>query len=318
MKIAFSQLKVSNVFGMTDENDLIWQALIVENFNASRMIQDGLRRLSQINVDDMLGLKPVEYISPLYLGLLDYTAGLERLAKITLSVSSRLHEDSFGSIRSYSHRITDLLRAVEKIELPNDSTFSIPARPTINQQEALLTLMDKFSSGAGRYENIDFLTNTENPPKLYETWCKIAQQEDIPDYVVELINLRSVVATTTIEVITSLEESGPKRLPFDLETVVLNWIDSEDEHPVFAPSAAVVVQLATLSRWVAEAQSAVTNSLFEIKPAIASEIPVLQDATSLLRITTESFFEHIVMNYNDAEVLTEVVQEYLTGRDCEV
>ena len=77
----------------------VWRALILENLNASSIIQDGLQRLCRVNVEEIFGSRPVEWVSPLYLGLLDFTAGLERLAKITVSISGLLHGDSFTPVR---------------------------------------------------------------------------------------------------------------------------------------------------------------------------------------------------------------------------
>lgn len=61
----------------------VWRALILENLNASSMIQDGLQRLCHVNVEEIFGQRPVEWVSPLYLGLLDFTAGLECCAVVS-------------------------------------------------------------------------------------------------------------------------------------------------------------------------------------------------------------------------------------------
>lgn len=269
------------------------------------MIQDGLHRLSRVNVNDVLGFKPVQWKSPLYLGLLDYTAGLERLSKITLSLTGLFGGGSFTPVRRYGHRTTDLLDNVEAIELPTGSSSAMPPRPVINQQDVLLPLLERFAVGAGRYENIDFLSQPSQVPHLYEDWCSLAINEPIPEFVYRLIYLRERIQEAIVSASGSVDSS------FDFEAIVLNWIDTETEQPVFAESSAVVIQLASLSRWLAEVQQAVSDSLFEtLSPAITSKVPYLSEATDGLRLDPEAFFEHVIMVYNSADELEEALSDW--------
>lgn len=279
----------------------VWRALILENLNASSMIQDGLQRLCHVNVEEIFGQRPIEWVSPLYLGLLDFTAGLERLAKITVSISGLLHGDSFTPVRRYGHKISKLLDAVEAIQLPAGFSSEFSARPTISQEAKLLELIDRFSVGAGRYENIDFLTVPDRTPELYDAWCEIVRNEPVPEFVEDLIILRKVIAEQTLDAANSGD------FPIDLETIILNWTDLEDAHPVFAPSSAVAVQLSILTRWVAEAQERINLALLCAEPSATVKIPYLYEATAELRLSPEHFFEHVVMEYSSADDLIEAI-----------
>lgn len=279
----------------------VWRALILENLNASSMIQDGLQRLCRVNVEEIFGSRPVEWVSPLYLGLLDFTAGLERLAKITVSISGLLHGDSFTPVRRYGHKISKLLDAVEAIQLPAGFSCEFSARPTISQEPKLLELIDRFSVGAGRYENIDFLTVPDRTPELYDAWCEIVRNEPVPEHVEDLIILRKVIAEQTLDAANSGD------FPIDLETIILNWTDLEDARPVFAPSSTVAVQLSILTRWVADVQERINFALFRAKPSTPVKIPYLYEATANLRLSPEHFFEHVVMEYSSADDLIEAI-----------
>ena len=164
-----------------------------------------------------------------------------------------------------------------------------------------MELIDRFSVGAGRYENIDFLTVPDRTPELYDAWCEIVRNEPVPEYVEDLIILRKVIAEQTLDAASSGD------FPIDLETIILNWTDLEDARPVFAPSSAVAVQLSILTRWVADVQERINFALFRAKPSTPVKIPYLYEATANLRLSPEHFFEHVVMEYSSADDLIEAI-----------
>ena len=269
--------------------------------NASELIQSGLNRLSRVNIDEVLGSQPYKWITPLHLGLADFTSGLERLAKVTICLSGRSRGESFTEVRDYGHDIARLLRQLEIIELPQESQAELPNRPKIHRATELVDLLTKFAK-KWRYENIDFIAMQKKQPQLYRDWCEIANDESVPDFVEYLIALRDAVEDGLSLAMAQIDSS----FPFDL--VLSRWLDVETESPVFAPSSSVALQLQRLSKWVADVQATLIRELHSFRSQL--NIPFLEEATVYLRTPPEMFFAVMVMGFNDYEMLAEEIEAW--------
>lgn len=291
---------------MTSPQVAMWDALVQETMNASELIQSGLNRLSRVNVDEVLGIQPYKWITPLHLGLADFTSGLERLAKITICLSGQSRGGSFAEVRRYGHDIARLLRQLETIELPEESQAKLPDRPEIPPEEELIDLLTKFANN-WRYENIDFIATQKKNPQLYHDWCKIATDESVPDFVEHLIALRHAAEEGLNRAITQTD-SG---FPFDL--ALSGWLDAENESPVFAPSSSVALQIQRLSKWVADVQATLVSELRSSRPQL--NIPYLEEATVYLRTPPADFFAFTVMRFGDYEMLAEELEAWFKKTD---
>lgn len=281
--------------------ELIWQTLVLETLSASQMIQDGLRRLCGVNIKPLMCARPVQLISPLYLGLLNFTSGFERLLKITISLSALNKNSAFPKVSKFGHRIGDLLDEVQRIGTEEGNLKNLPSRPLISQEQQLLGLIDSFAKGPGRYENLDFLHSQKDPPSLYFDWCLIANHEKIPGYLHSLIGLRSYIEEN---IFLALSENA---INFDLESIIQNWLDTENENPVFPESSAVAMQLHQIVKWVAEVQDSLARTL--IKDGKSNIVPYLHETTQQIRMQSDFFFEQVVMNFSDSTVLCEAFSE---------
>ena len=94
----------------------IWDSLVVETQFATELALTGLRRLCFVPTDParvVWGSSSLNYA--LHVGMYSYSSGLERLCKLAIACNGYATTGEFPRLRSYSHKIGNLLDAVEKL-----------------------------------------------------------------------------------------------------------------------------------------------------------------------------------------------------------
>ncbi len=136
----------------------IWKNLVVETQFATELTLSGLRRLCSVPTDPAMvqwGSNELNY--SLHVGMYSYSSGLERLCKLAIACNGYATTGEFPKVRKYSHKIGNLLDAVEKLSPPPSSPGSAPlkegylVRPVDGLDPDLTNTVERFASGAGRY-----------------------------------------------------------------------------------------------------------------------------------------------------------------------
>lgn len=99
----------------------------------------------------------------LHVGMYSYSSGLERLCKLAIACNEYATTGEFPKLRAYSHRIGALLDAVETLTTPttgpdpSEREAKYLVRPVEGLDPDLMGTVERFASGAGRYEHLDIL-----------------------------------------------------------------------------------------------------------------------------------------------------------------
>lgn len=267
-----------------------WSNLVSETQFAADLVLTGIRRVSHLPMDgDVVGQISYDQTFPLHVGLHTYTSGLERLCKLALACHGFLDTGSFASVRSYSHRITELLDALQGLDL---SAFSKEmseylARPSDEYEPELNDWLQLYASGRGRYELLDSLSSGAEALPTWETWAEFCSRGTVSDEVRRYIDMHDATGYVLREVAAS----------HDLESVMFGHLDEFDRR-ISERSAAVALAMYRRARWAASILDAVSHYTHQ-------DLPILGEALVELRQTTDNFFAFEIAKLSDPEVVEE-------------
>lgn len=267
-----------------------WSNLVSETQFAADLVLTGIRRVSSLPMDgDIVGDISYDETFPLHVGLHTYTSGLERLCKLALACHGFLRTGAFVPVRGYSHRITELLDALQELDLSSFSkaTGEYLDRPSDEYEPELNDWLQRYASGAGRYELLDSLSSGAEALPTWETWAEFCSRGEVSEEVRRYISMHYASGYVLREVATS----------HDLESVASGHLE-EFDHPFSERSAAVALAMYRRARWAASVLDAVSYYTHE-------EIPLLGEALIELRQTTSNFFAYEIAKLSDPEVIEE-------------
>ena len=277
----------------------IWKNLVVETQFATELTLSGLRRLCSVPTDPAMvqwGSNELNY--SLHVGMYSYSSGLERLCKLAIACNGYATTGEFPKVRKYSHKIGDLLDAVEKLSPPPSSPGSAPrkegylVRPVDGLDPDLTNTVERFASGAGRYEHLDSLSNDDAEVNTYNEWSALAARSSISEEVRRLISLKEAM---TYAIGSELADDG---LESSGQTVM------EDlELPMFQPSVGVVLSLFRKVRWV--------STILDVSTYYTSpNLPILGEVVSPTFIhKSADFFNYHIARFSDDSVVEEELAE---------
>lgn len=267
-----------------------WSNLVAETQFAADLVLTGIRRVSHLPMDgNIFGQISYDQTFPLHVGLHSYTSGLERLCKLGLACHSFLETGSFPSVRSFSHKIIELLDALEGLDLSaySERSSEYLARPTDEFEPGLNDWLQGYASGAGRYELLDSLSSGTEALPTWETWAEFCSGGVVSDEIRRYIDMHSATGYALREVASAHE----------LDAVVSGHLE-EFDNPISERSAAVALAMYRRARWAASILDAVTFYTHQ-------ELPILGEALVELRQTTDNFFAFEIAKLSDPEVVEE-------------
>ncbi|MFS0732992.1 hypothetical protein ABC304_13465 [Microbacterium sp. 1P10UB] len=267
-----------------------WSNLVSETQFAADLVLTGIRRVSHLPMDgDILGQISYDQTFPLHVGLHTYTSGLERICKLALACHGFLQTGAFVPVREYSHRITELLDALQELDLSASSkaTGEYLIRPVDEYEPELNNWLQRYASGAGRYELLDSLSSGAEALPTWETWAEFCSRGEVSDQVRRYIDMHYTTGYVLREVATS----------HDLESVASGHLE-EFDHPFSEQSAAVALAMYRRARWAASILDAVS---YYTHP----DIPILGEALVELRQSTDNFFAFEIAKLSDPEIVGE-------------
>lgn len=267
-----------------------WLNLVSETQFAADLVLTGIRRVSHLPMDgDVVGQIADDRTFPLHVGLHTYTSGLERLCKLALACHGFLAIGTFVSVRGYSHRITELLDALQELDI---STFSkrtgkYLSRPSDEYEPELNDWLQRHASEGGRYELLDSLSSGDETLPTWEIWADFCSRGEVSDDVRRYIDLHYATGYVLREVAES----------HDLESVASGHLE-EFHHPFSERSVAVALAMYRRARWAASILDAISYYTHQ-------DIPILGEALVELRQTTSNFFAFEIAKLSDPEVVEE-------------
>lgn len=267
-----------------------WSNLVSETQFAADLVLTGIRRVSSLPMDgNIVGEISYDQTFPLHVGLHTYTSGLERLCKLALACHGFLETGTFVPVRGYSHRITELLDALQELDLSafSKGTGEYLSRPSDEYEPELNDWLQRYASGAGRYELLDSLSSGAEALPTWEAWAEFCSRGEVSDDVRRYIDMHYATGYVLREVATS----------HDLESVASGHLE-EFDHPFSERSAAVALAMYRRARWAASILDAVSYYTHQ-------ELPILGEALVELRQTTNNFFAYVIAKLSDPEVVEE-------------
>lgn len=288
----------------------IWDSLVAETQFAAELTLTGLRRLCSVPTGPELipwGSKDRNYA--LHVGMYSYSSGLERLCKLAIACNGYAAAGEFPKLRDYSHKIGNLLDAVEKLPPPPSSPGAAPrkakylVRPLDGLDPDLTNTVERFANGAGRYEHLDSLWDEDTEVNTYNEWSALAAKASVTKEVHRLISIKEQMAYA-IE--SELVDDG---LLWTAQRVI------EDlSLPTYEPSVGVVLSLFRKARWVSTVLDVATYYTRQ-------ELPLLGEVVSRIFIhSSADFFNYHIARIGDDEVVGEELQaayERIRGREAE-
>lgn len=275
----------------------IWESLVAETQFATELTLTGLRRLCAVPTDPELvnwGSRDLNYA--LHVGMYSYSSGLERLCKLAIACNGYASTGQFPRLRDYSHKIGKLLDAVEALTPPGGPGASMHAaeylvRPVDRLDPDLTNTIERFASGAGRYEHLDVLWNDDVEVNTYNEWSALAARASVSEEVRRLISLKDAMAYAIgSELADDGLESTARTVMEDLEL------------PTYEPSVGVVLSMFRKVRWVSTILDDATNYT-------GPDLPILGEVVSPTFIhTSADFFNYHIARISDDEVVEEELQ----------
>lgn len=275
-----------------------WNYLVAETQFGTELVVAGLRKLCTVPVQgDWPWPVSHDQTYPLHLGMHSYTSGLERLCKLTIACHGFVTTGIFPELRPFGHRISNLLEAVEHLDLTTFSKASeihppTVARPDDELDPTLTTALERFASGAGRYEHLDVLWNDQTAVTTLDTWTELCGQVTTSERVRDLLSIREAVisAIRTISTDRDLEASA---------FAILEPIDAQ----MYAPSIGVALHLFRKASWVA--------SILDLLTYYTSQyLPLLGEAVRDLRLSDEAFFQYLIAQIEDEQATLEELEQH--------
>lgn len=226
---------------------------------------------------------------PLHVGLYSYTSGLERLCKLTIACHGFLATGAFSSVRSYGHKISDLLDGVEDLNFSEVPKLDKPPpnRPVDGLDATLIAALDRFANGAGRYEHLDSLSNIDVDVTTLDTWTELCADVTPSSRVHHVLSMRQIV----IERIRVLCTHG------QLEGSAYAILESADPY-LSELSTAVALRLYEKARWVSLTLDALTYYTHR-------DLPLLGEAVEDIRPPAESCFQRSIAQIEDERATIE-------------
>lgn len=234
----------------------------------------------------------------LHVGIYSYSSGLERLCKLAIACNGYTINKEFPKLRNYSHKIGALLDAVEKLPQPRSGPGVAPrkakylVRP-LDMDPDLTDMVERFASGAGRYEHLDSLWNEDADVSADIEWSGLAQWVSVSEEVRDLISLRDAISRAIeSELIHVGLESTGQRVMDDLA------------QPMYKDSAALMLSLYRKVRWVSTVLEVATDYT-------EGGLPILGEVLSpLFTQSTTSFFKYEIARISDEDVASDELQAF--------
>lgn len=277
----------------------IWESLVAETQFATELSLTGLRRLCSVpTAPDLFpwGSKDLNYA--LHVGMYSYSSGLERLCKLAIACNGYAATGEFPkNLSKYSHKIGNLLDAVEKLTPPTSSPGTAPrkekylVRPSDALDPDLTNTVERFASGAGRYEHLDSLWNDDTEVNTYKEWSALTARASVSEEVSRLISTKERMSYA-IEL--ELVDNG---LLWTAQRVIQDL-----QHPLYKPSVGVVLSLFRKVRWVG---AVLDNATSYTRP----ELPILSEVFSRVFIhSSADFFNYHIARIGDEETIGDELQ----------
>ncbi|MBU2075269.1 MAG: hypothetical protein KJ938_12620 [Actinobacteria bacterium] len=193
-------------------------------------------------------------------------------------------------MKSYGHKLGDLLDAVENLDLSVVSppvVGSMPSRPVDDLDPTLTEMLERFANGAGRYEHLDSLWDENADVATLETWTGLCGRVTPSKRVHDLTMLRTLV----LERLQLLSTYG------HLEGSTHALLDALNPH-LSDLSTSVSLRLYEKARWVASALDIMTYYTNQ-------ELPLLGEAVQNIKTETELFFQYSVARIEDEQATIE-------------
>lgn len=273
-----------------------WHNLVAESQFATELVRSGISRVCAL---PMSGDRPDHRIGydetyPLNVGLHMYTSGLERLCKLALVCHSFASTGEFASVRKYSHRLNDLLSAIEQLDMsafkPHHPEYL--TRPDDEFGDELVEWLERYASGVGRYEIFDSLTQDDMDVLTWDAWVQFCARGVVSDDVKQSISIRYAMG----------EALGNVTIANDLESVAYPFWESTSRS-FHAPAVAVGLAMYRRARWAAEIVGSVTHYT-------GKDLPILREVVNVLTQTTDDFFAYEVAGISDREPVVEELSRH--------
>lgn len=272
-------------------NERWWDTLVAESQFATELVRSGISRVSALPMSgDRVG-GPVGYDEtyPLNVGLHMYTSGLERLCKLALACHGYATKGTFPNLRTYSHKLSNLLEAVEQLNMSAFESYrpEYLNRPDDEFGDELIDWLERYASGSGRYELLDSLTRDDVEILTWDVWVQFCSRGVVSDDVQESIDVRYAMG----------EALGNMMAANGLESVAYPFWEST-AHSFHAPAVAVGLAMYRRARWAAEVIGSVTHYT-------GKGLPILREVVTVLTQTTDNFFTYEIAGISDREQVVE-------------
>lgn len=271
-----------------------WNYLVSETQFATELVVSGVRKLCTVPIRDDNWPVSHSQMYPLHVGLHSYTSGLERLAKLTIACHGFLATGAFASVRSYGHKISDLLDGVEGLDMslvPGMSKIP-PRRPVDGLDPTMTEALERFANGAGRYEHLDSLWKPDTDVSTLRTWHELCGQVKGPERLRDLISLRNTVVERVRMLCTHGHLEGATYTLLEPAGVYLSEL-----------SSVVALRLYEKARWVALTLDGLTYYTGDV-------LPLLGEAVGDITPAAEGFFQYSVTLIEDEQAAIECLEAH--------
>ncbi len=291
-----------------------WYDVLSETQFAVRQTVVGLRELGcAVHSDQLLfgGAKEVRYM--IHSGLFAYTTGVERLAKLALSLAHFREFGGFPAVKSFGHRISDLAGQLASLApLPaaglSGSDRLVAGNP-LNARPDFVKLLDDYARGPGRYEYLDSLRSGVNDLDVYQRWLDLSGQVVPSAEVRELCSVPQTISDALYSVSRAVEERLDIRL---FELLFAPYVENMLPTNLHPESVEVALTYFDFAQWITAHLSGISAQIFYGDGHRVPPCPYLPEVTSqYLLVDREQFAEFHILQLNDLQSTVEAVEEVI-------
>ncbi len=291
-----------------------WYDVLSETQFAVYQTVVGLRELGRAVHSDQIFMgsaKEVRFM--IHSGLFAYTTGIERLAKLALSLAHFRETGRFPAVKSFGHRISTLSDRLSELEpLPAAELIGSEFLEAGNPLAAMpdfMQLLDDYARGPGRYEYLDSLHSGENDLDVFQRWLSLTEQVAPSPTVRDLCGIPAGIADALYSVSRAVESQlGIESFDLLFEPYLDNILPAS-LHP---ESVEVALAYYDFAQWIAAHLSSLSGQIFYHDGHTVPPCPYLPEVSAgYLLIDRDSFAECHILQLNDLQSTVEAVAEVM-------
>lgn len=295
--------------------------LVVEVQFAASQFQSGMYHLCRVPLDldgDIFQeMREDAFKFALHDGLLGITTGLERLAKVVLTMQGFRDTGEFPNLRRFGHRLGSMFQEIEDSQIRFGQSVggqSIRAASDVSTEglepfdSKLIKLLDNFAGGGGRYEYLDALSGGSGgggriTQSMHSAWKELADSEaGVPEWLAGRVTLFEDMGNWVYFVSNQVPE-------MQIEAVLTSYIDNHLDRSINESSTLVSLKCLHYAQWLSRLIGQIQSDIAKMRPGSGWWMDLREISGRGLLNSDDLFIDAHVLKLEDVDFIRESMEE---------